>query len=64
MNKKEFYLETVTGDLLLVEVQEHHGCVVLTIGDKRYDLTPDASFDLVDAITMVANGVESHTGEE
>jgi len=56
-------METSSGDLLLVEVEEQHGWVMLTLGDRRYDLTPESAFDLVDALTIVSNNLESHVGE-
>ena len=63
-NKKECYVNTVEGDLLLVEVEEHHGSIVFAIGDKVFHLDPDAAFDIADVLTMVANGVGSHVEDE
>jgi hypothetical protein len=64
VNKKECYVNTPAGDLLLVEVEEHHGAIVFAIGDKIFHLDPDAAFDIADVLTMVANGMESHLGDE
>ena len=49
-NPKKFYMETACGDVLLVEIYENFGNIVLIIGDERYDLTADAAFELADAI--------------
>lgn len=59
-NKKEGYVSTPSGSSLLVEVEEHHGSVILTIGENTIHLEPDSAFDLADMLTMVANGVDSH----
>ena len=37
-NKKELNIETLGGDVLLVEVEEYHGAIILTIGGKRLDI--------------------------
>lgn len=63
-NKKEFNVSSPEGDLFLVEIEEHHGAVVLNIGNKfNIELDIESVFDLVDGLTMVANSVESHYGE-
>jgi len=59
------YISNSAGDQYLVEVIEERGFVSITIGDKfRIDVSPDDAYDLVDALTIVANGIESHIGEE
>ncbi len=64
-NAKSVYISNSAGDQYLVEVIEDRGLVSIIIGDKfRIDVSPDDAFDLVDALTIVANGIESHTGEE
>tara|TARA_B100000214_G_C23903490_1_gene597670 strand:- start:817 stop:993 length:177 start_codon:yes stop_codon:yes gene_type:complete len=53
------------GDQYLVEVSEVQGFVSISIGDKfRIDVSPDEAFDLVDALTIVANGLSNHLGED
>ena len=59
-NKKEGYISTPSGNSLLVEVEEHHGTIMLSIGSDTYHLEPDSAFDLADMLTMVANAVDSH----
>ena len=63
-NKKEGYVSTPSGSSLLVEVEEHHGSIILTIGNNTVHLEPDSAFDLADMLTMVANGVDSHVGAQ
>lgn len=64
-NAKSVYISNSAGDQYLVEVIEERGFVSITIGDKfRIDVSPDDAYDLVDALTIVANGIESHIGEE
>ena len=64
-NAKSVYISNSAGDQYLVEVIEDRGFVSITIGDKfRIDVSPDDAFDLVDALTIVANGIDSHIGEE
>ena len=53
-------MNTAGGDALLVEVEEHHGSIVFTIGDKVFHLDPNGAFDIADLLMMVANEVESH----
>ena len=61
-NKKEFYISATNGDIYLAEIFEHHGSVCLTIGTGfRIDLTVESSYDLVDALTMVANELDSYS---
>lgn len=64
-NKKTLYVTDSAGDSFLVEITERHGYVSLNIGDNfRLDMDPDEAFDVVDALTMVANGVSSHVGDD
>jgi len=62
-NKREFHIHTLGGDTLLVEVEEHHGAIIFTIGGKRFDIEIDSAYNLSDALIEVANGVESHAVE-
>ena len=64
-NAKSVYISNSAGDQYLVEVIEDRGFVSIIIGDKfRIDVSPEDAFDLVDALTIVANGVDSYTGED
>ena len=62
-NKKELNIETLGGDVLLVEVEEYHGAIILTIGGKRLDIEINSAYDLSDALLEVANGVQSYAAE-
>jgi hypothetical protein len=65
VNAKSLYISDSAGDQYLIEVVEDKGFVSINIGDKfRIDVSPDDAFDLVDALTIVANSVYTHTGEE
>lgn len=64
-NVKSVYVADSTGDHLLVEISEHMGFVTIEVGDKfKIAISPDDAFDVVDALTMVANDVSSHIGED
>ena len=64
-NRKEFNVASPSGDMFLVEIEEHHGAVSMSIGrDFKIELDVESAFDLVDGLTMVANSVDSHYGEE
>lgn len=64
-NEKSLYVTDSSGNSFLVEVREEYGYVSLNIGDNfRLTLDPNEAFDIVDALTMVANEMSSHTGEE
>jgi hypothetical protein len=64
-NSKSFYIERGEGDVVAVEIYEHHGKITVEIGDG-FVMTIDAhdAFDIADALVMVANDVDSHTGGE
>tara|TARA_R100000388_G_C7222574_1_gene149831 strand:- start:626 stop:826 length:201 start_codon:yes stop_codon:yes gene_type:complete len=62
-NKKALNIETLGGDVLLVEVEEYHGAIILTIGEKRLDIEVNSAYDLSDALLEVANGVQSYAAE-
>ena len=64
-NSRALYLTDEEGDMVHVEITEYYGMMTIAIGDKfRISISPEDAFDLVDALTMVANDVNSHTGEE
>jgi len=64
-NSKSLYITGEEGDMSRVEIYEHHGMIIVNIGDNfSTSMTPEDAFDLVDALTMIANDVDSHTGEE
>jgi len=59
-NKKELYINTLEGDTLLVEIEEHHGSIIFSIAGKRFDIDIDSAYNLSDALIEVANGVQSY----
>ena len=63
-NRGEVYVQTYSGDMLLVEVEERHGWVSVSLGDKRYDFDVEGVYDLVDILTMVANDMSSYLAED
>ena len=64
LNKREIYLQTRSGDQVLVEVEEMHGWISVCAAGHRVDLDPDSVFDLVDALPIVSNDISSHVDEE
>ena len=55
-DKKQFYLNTPDGDLLLTEVFRDKKSVTILIGDKyRLDLDMDSAFDLADSLLILTS---------
>ena len=64
-NSKSLYLTDEEGDMVHVEITEQYGMMTISIGNNfRIRVSPEDAFDFVDALTMVANDISSHTGEE
>jgi hypothetical protein len=64
-NSKSFYVTDESGDIVMVEITEHHGMMNIAVGTNfNISISPDDAFDIVDAMTMVANDISSHVGEE
>lgn len=64
-NSKSLYIESSSGNVEAVEIYEHHGKIMVEIGDSfRISIDPDDAFDIADALTLVANGIQSHVGGE
>ena len=60
LNKKELYIYTSEGDILLMEVFSENGNVSLILAGKtRIDLTLDSAFDLADALIQVTSEASS-----
>ena len=54
--KKQFYLNTPEGDLLLTEVFRDKKSVTILIGDKyRLDLDTDSALDLADSLLILTS---------
>ena len=61
-NSKSLFIEH-GGDVEAVEIYEHHGKIVVEIGEKfRMAIHANDAFDIADALTLVANGLQSHVG--
>lgn len=56
----EFYLYSLDGQVLLVEISEFDGGVSVTIADRRLDLESESAFELADALIQIANSVEEN----
>lgn len=55
-NKKQFYLNTPDGDLILAEVFYENQSVTILIGDKyRLDLDVDSALDLADSLLILTS---------
>ena len=53
--KKEIYVETSGGDLLLVELSENNGNIRVVVNDRIVDLEMDSAIDLADAVLQLAS---------
>jgi len=62
-SKKSFYISTSSGDQLLFEAEEHHGFIAVRVGTFQFEMDPDHAYDIVDALTMVANDITSYCEE-
>tara|TARA_B100001094_G_scaffold273942_1_gene280616 strand:- start:939 stop:1142 length:204 start_codon:yes stop_codon:yes gene_type:complete len=55
-SKKQFYLNTPAGDLILTEIFYENQSVTILIGDKyRLDLDVDSALDLADSLLILTS---------
>tara|TARA_Y100000287_G_scaffold185914_1_gene190715 strand:+ start:11159 stop:11362 length:204 start_codon:yes stop_codon:yes gene_type:complete len=55
-NKKQFYMNTPSGDSILTEIfQENKSVTILLGGNNRIDLDLDSAFELADLLILIAN---------
>ncbi len=63
LDKKNFYINTSEGDIILTEVFLENNSITLLFGeDYRIDLDADSAFELADSLLIIAN--ESNTGHD
>tara|TARA_R100001510_G_C7601156_1_gene167689 strand:+ start:65 stop:262 length:198 start_codon:yes stop_codon:yes gene_type:complete len=63
LEKKNFYISTSEGDMILAEVFLENNSVTLLLGeDYRIDLDADSAFELADSLLIIAN--ESSTDHD
>ena len=63
LDKKNFYINTSEGDMILTEVFLENNSVTLLFGeDYRIDLDTDSAFELADSLLIIAN--ESSIGHD
>jgi len=63
LEKKNFYINTSEGDMILAEVFLENNSVTLLLGeDYRIDLDADSAFELADSLLIIAN--ESSVGHD
>ena len=56
LDKKNFYINTSEGDMILTEVFLENNSVTLLFGeDYRIDLDADSAFELADSLLTIAN---------
>lgn len=55
MSNTQFQMITKSGDFHLVEIYEKDGDVVLSIGDKRFDIDLKTAFELADGLYFAAS---------
>ena len=58
-SKREVYLETQSGSQILVEIEDYHGWINISTNSFQVKLSPDSAFELVDALTIIANEIDS-----
>lgn len=55
-NKKQFYINTPEGDMILTEIFQEEGTVTILLGgDKRIDLDIDSAFELADTLLILTS---------
>ena len=60
-NKKQFYINTPEGDMILTEVFQEEGTVTILLGeDRRIDLDIDSAFELADTLLILTNDMGEH----
>lgn len=62
-SKRDFYIQTESGQLLLVEIEENRDWIHLTIGENKLVISPQCAFELADGLTMVATDASFYIGE-
>ena len=55
---KNFYIYTLEGEMLLVEIVELGEGISVIIGDKRLDLEMESALDLADTLIQKVNEVQ------
>ena len=63
MTNKQFYVETKSGEVHLVELSEGYGCVKVSFGGRCYDLDPETAYDIADILLLFTNNIETYEGE-
>ncbi len=62
-NRKQFYINTPEGDVILTEVFQEEGTVTILLGEShRIDLDADSAFELADTLLILANETGEHNG--
>ena len=62
-NRKQFYINTPEGDVILTEVFQEEGTVTILLGENhRIDLDADSAFELADTLLILANETGEHNG--
>ena len=56
-NNSQTYLRSPSGSLMLAEVEEINGDVLLSLGGTTYSITVMSALDLIDALTIVSSGM-------
>lgn len=60
-SKKQFYINTPEGDMILTEVFNENNSVTILLGNThRIDLDIDSAFELADTLLILANETENH----
>ena len=54
-NKKEFYITTAAGDVVLVEIVNNSGIITIFMGDIRIDLNSNSALELADTLLILTS---------
>lgn len=60
-SRKQFYISTPDGDMILTEVFQEDGTLTILLGeDHRIDLDTDSAFELAESLLILANETINH----
>jgi hypothetical protein len=58
-NEESFYISDATGDMRLVRIYETYEGLIVEVGEFKMSIDPGSAYDIVDALTMVLQGMEN-----
>ena len=58
-SEESFYVSDAEGDVRLVKIYERHDALILEIGDYKVSIDTDGAYEIVDAMTLVLEGMRN-----